>query len=115
MTGHIDLNRELKYKDGDGPALIFHAETTDRLLVLGSNGRFYTVSCANLPGGRGMGEPLRLMVDLPNEAAIVTMFTYTAGTKLLASKKYPPISGAKNMIEAKTIRNTERPIKSLTV
>ena len=57
MTGHIDLNRELKYKDGDGPAFIFHAETTDRLLVLGSNGRFYTVSCANLPGGRGMGEP----------------------------------------------------------
>lgn len=85
MTGHIDLNRELKYKDGDGPAFIFHAETTDRLLVLGSNGRFYTVSCANLPGGRGMGEPLRLMVDLPNEAAIVTMFTYTAGTKLLVA------------------------------
>ena len=85
MTGHIDLNRELKYKDGDGPAFIFHAETTDRLLVLGSNGRFYTVSCANLPGGRGMGEPLRLVVDLPNEAAIVTMFTYTAGTKLLVA------------------------------
>ena len=85
MTGHIDLNRELKYKDGDGSAFIFHAETTDRLLVLGSNGRFYTVSCANLPGGRGMGEPLRLMVDLPNEAAIVTMFTHTAGTKLLVA------------------------------
>ena len=85
MTGHIDLNRELKYKDGDGPAFIFHAETTDRLLVLGSNGRFYTISCANLPGGRGMGEPLRLMVDLPNEAAIVTMFTYSAGTKLLVA------------------------------
>jgi topoisomerase-4 subunit A len=85
MTGHIDLNRELKFKDGDGPAFIFHAETTDRLLVLGSNGRFYTVSCANLPGGRGMGEPLRLMVDLPNEAAIVTMFTYTTGTKLLVA------------------------------
>jgi len=85
MTGQIDLNRELKYKDGDGPSFIFHAETTDRLLVLGSNGRFYTVSCANLPGGRGMGEPLRLMVDLPNEAAIVTMFTYTAGTKLLVA------------------------------
>jgi len=85
MTGHIDLNRELKYKDGDGPAFIFHAETTDRLLVLGSNGRFYTVSCANLPGGRSTGEPLRLMVDLPNEAAIVTMFTYTAGTRLLVA------------------------------
>ena len=58
MTGHIDLNRELKFKDGDGPRFIFHAETTDRLLVFGSNGRFYTLSAANLPGGRGMGEPL---------------------------------------------------------
>jgi len=69
MTGHIDLTRELKFKDGDGPRFIFHAETTDRLLVFGSNGRFYTVSAAGLPGGRGMGEPLRLIVDLPNEAA----------------------------------------------
>src|SRR6056297_2544957 len=68
MSGHIDLSRELKFKDGDEGRFIFHAETTDRLLVFGSNGRFYTLSAANLPGGRGMGEPLRLMVDLPNEA-----------------------------------------------
>ena len=43
MTGHIDLEKELKFKDGDGPNIIFHAETTDRLLVFGSNGRFYTI------------------------------------------------------------------------
>ena len=55
MTGHIDLGRELKFKDGDGPRFIFHAETTDRLLVFGSNGRFYTVSASSLPGGRGDG------------------------------------------------------------
>ena len=55
MTGHIDLTRELKFKDGDGPRFIFHAETTDRLLVFGSNGRFYTVSASNLPGGAGHG------------------------------------------------------------
>ncbi|MWD29070.1 DNA topoisomerase 4 subunit A [Aquicoccus sp. SCR17] len=83
MTGHIDLNRELKFKDGDGPRFIFHAETTDRLLVFGTNGRFYTVSAANLPGGRGMGEPLRLMVDLPNEAGIVDLFIHRPGRKLL--------------------------------
>ncbi|MDT8328968.1 MAG: DNA topoisomerase IV subunit A, partial [Roseovarius sp.] len=65
LTGHIDLNRELKFKDGDAPRFMFHAETTDRLLVFGSNGRFYTLSASNLPGGRGMGEPLRLIVDLP--------------------------------------------------
>ncbi|AKO98289.1 Type IIA topoisomerase (DNA gyrase/topo II, topoisomerase IV), A subunit [Marinovum algicola DG 898] len=85
MTGHIDLNRELKFKDGDGPRFIFHAETTDRLLVFGSNGRFYTVSAANLPGGRGMGEPLRLMVDLPNEAEIVDLFIHGPERKLLVA------------------------------
>ncbi|MEM9969344.1 MAG: DNA topoisomerase IV subunit A [Pseudomonadota bacterium] len=85
MTGHIDLTRELKFKDGDGPRHIFHAETTDRLLVFGSNGRFYTVSAANLPGGRGMGEPLRLMVDLPNEAQITALFVHRPDRKLLVA------------------------------
>ncbi|WP_170476933.1 DNA topoisomerase IV subunit A [Ruegeria arenilitoris] len=85
MTGHIDLSRELKFKDGDGPRFIFHAETTDRLLVFASNGRFYTVSAANLPGGRGMGEPLRLMVDLPNEAQIIDILIHTPGRKLLVA------------------------------
>ncbi|APE42292.1 DNA topoisomerase IV subunit A [Sulfitobacter alexandrii] len=85
MTGHIDLNRELKFKDGDGPRFIFHAETTDRLLVFGSNGRFYTISAANLPGGRGMGEPLRLMVDLPNEVRIVDLFIHQPDRKLLVA------------------------------
>ncbi len=85
MSGHIDLSRELKFKDGDGPRFIFHAETTDRLLVFGSNGRFYTLSAANLPGGRGMGEPLRLMVDLPNEAEIVDLFIHKPGRKLLVA------------------------------
>ena len=83
MTGHIDLARELKFKDGDASRFVFHAETTDRLLAFGSNGRFYTVSAANLPGGRGMGEPLRLMVDLPNEAQIVDLFIHKPDGKLL--------------------------------
>jgi len=79
MTGHLDLSRDLKFKDGDGPRFMFHAETTDRILVFGSNGRFYTLSAANLPGGRGMGEPLRLMVDLPNEAGIVDQLVHKPG------------------------------------
>ncbi|KAA8607207.1 DNA topoisomerase IV [Salipiger aestuarii] len=83
MTGHIALDRELKFKDGDGPRFTFHAETTDKLLVFASNGRFYTIMAANLPGGRGMGEPLRLMVDLPNEAEIVDIFIHQPGRKLL--------------------------------
>ena len=83
MTGHIDLNRELKFKDGDKGKYIFHAETTDKLLAFGSNGRFYTIGGSTLPGGRGMGEPLRLMVDLPNEAQLVALFIHKPGGKLL--------------------------------
>ena len=83
MNGHIDLDRELKFKDGDGPAIIFHAQTTDKLLALGSNGRFYTLMASNLPGGRGMGEPLRLMVDIPDEAKIVNIMPYIPDQRLL--------------------------------
>ncbi len=85
MTGHIDLARELKFKDGDEGRFIFHAQTTDRLLAFGSNGRFYTVGVSTLPGGRGMGEPLRLMVDLPNESEIVALFIHKPGNKLLVA------------------------------
>ncbi len=85
MTGHIDLTRELKFKDGDGPRFIFHAETTDKFLVFATNGRFYTVQASNLPGGRGMGEPLRLMVDLPNEAEIIDIMIHKPGQKLLVA------------------------------
>ena len=83
MKGHVALDSKLKFKDGDEGRFVFHAETTDRLLVLGTNGRFYTVSAANLPGGRGMGEPLRLMVDLPNDVEIVDLFIHKPGRKLL--------------------------------
>ncbi len=85
MTGHIDLTRELKFKDGDGPRFIFHAETTDKLLVFASNGRFYTLQASNLPGGRGMGEPLRLMVVLPIAAEIIDIYIHNPGRKLLVA------------------------------
>ena len=71
MKGHVALDSEVKFKDGDEGRFLFHAETTDKILLVGSNGRFYTLLGANLPGGRGMGEPVRLMVDLPNDTGIV--------------------------------------------
>ncbi|QQA42290.1 DNA topoisomerase IV subunit A [Pelagovum pacificum] len=83
LSGHVDLTRELKFKDGDGPRFIFHAETTDRLLLFASNGRFYTISASNLPGGRGMGEPVRLMVDVPNEAEIIDLLIHRPGARML--------------------------------
>ncbi|MBU0862964.1 MAG: DNA topoisomerase IV subunit A [Alphaproteobacteria bacterium] len=85
LTGHVPLDRELKFKDGDAPRFAFHAETTDKLLVFGSTGRFYTVQASTLPGGRGMGEPLRLMVDLPNEAQIVDIMIHRPGGRLLVA------------------------------
>ncbi|RJE82500.1 DNA topoisomerase IV subunit A [Paracoccus onubensis] len=87
MKGHQPLDAELKFKDGDGPGLALHAETTDKLLVFASNGRFYTLPANGLPGGRGMGEPLRLMVDLPNDADIVALFPWREGEKYLIASK----------------------------
>ncbi len=85
MKGHIDLEQELKFKDGDGPRFIFHAETTDKIILFGSNGRFYTLAGNLLPGGRGMGEPVRLMVDLPNQTEIVSLFLHKPGRNLVVA------------------------------
>ena len=85
MKGHQPPGAEVRFKDGDEGRFQFHAETTDRILVFGSNGRFYTLLAANLPGGRGMGEPVRLMVDLPQEAEIVALFVHRPGAKLIVA------------------------------
>ncbi|MCT4334685.1 DNA topoisomerase IV subunit A [Paracoccus sp. YLB-12] len=87
MKGHQPLDAELKFKDGDGPAFALHAETTDKLMVFASNGRFYTLPANGLPGGRGMGEPLRLMVELPNEAEVIAVFPWRDGEKYLVASK----------------------------
>ncbi|MDR0810303.1 MAG: DNA topoisomerase IV subunit A, partial [Gemmobacter sp.] len=83
MKGHQPLDIDAKFKDGDEGRFIFHAETIDRILVVGANGRFYTLVGANLPGGRGMGEPVRLMIDLPNDAGIIDLMIWRPGEKLL--------------------------------
>jgi topoisomerase-4 subunit A len=83
VKGHNASAAEPKYQDGDAPRFAVAAETTDRLIVFGTNGRFYTIGVDRLPGGRGHGEPLRLMIDLPNEHDIVAMFPYRPGMELL--------------------------------
>ena len=87
MKGHQPLDAEVKFKDGDGPFMALHAETTDKLMIFGANGRFYTLPANNLPGGRGMGEPLRLMIDLPNDAAVIDMFPWRDGGRYLVASK----------------------------
>jgi topoisomerase IV subunit A len=85
VKGHSIDAGEQKYKEGDGQRFAVPAETTDRIVVFGSNGRFYTLPADRLPGGRGQGEPLRLMIDLPNEADVVALFAYRPGLKLLVA------------------------------
>jgi topoisomerase-4 subunit A len=85
VRGHNVVAAEQRYKEGDGPRFAVPAETTDRLMIFASNGRFYTLGVDRLPSGRGQGEPLRLMIDLANEFEVVTMFPYRLGMKLLVA------------------------------
>src|SRR5712691_3730579 len=85
VKGHAVVAAEQKYKEGDGPRFTVPAETTDRLIIFGSNGRFYTIGADRLPGGRGQGEPLRLMIDLPNEHEVVALLPYRPGLRLLVA------------------------------
>jgi topoisomerase IV subunit A len=85
MKGHsalADIDAS-KFKEGDGPAFAFHAQTTDKLLLAADNGRFYTLAADRLPGGRGFGEPVRLMVDIEGDAQLVALLPAVNGQKLL--------------------------------
>jgi topoisomerase-4 subunit A len=83
--GHNLASDDLKYKEGDEGRFLVQAYTTDKVLVFGSNGRFYALGADKLPGGRGHGEPLRLMIDLGNEHDVVALFLYKPGEKLLVA------------------------------
>ncbi len=87
MKGHIDTagTEALKFKEGDGPAFAFHAQTTDKILLAAETGRFYTLAADKLPGGRGFGEPVRLMIDLDGEAGIIDLFPASRAEKYLVA------------------------------
>jgi topoisomerase-4 subunit A len=87
MKGHADLaaGDAIKFKEGDGAAFAFHAYTTDKLMVAASDGRFYTLSPDKLPGGRGFGEPLRLMIDLAEGAEILALAVWKPEAKWLVA------------------------------
>jgi topoisomerase-4 subunit A len=87
MKGHVALAEmgELKWREGDGPFIHFHAQTTDKLALFGDNGRVYPLATDKLPGGRGFGEPVRLQIDLEPEAEIVNLLVVRPGMKLLVA------------------------------
>ncbi len=86
--GRVEDPSELKFKEGDKLAFLVPAETTDKLLIFASDGRFFTLACDKLPGARGHGEPLRLMIDLDDKVGLVDVFVHSPGARrILASKE----------------------------
>ncbi len=89
MRGHIaedvKAREAIKYKEGDEERFALNCETTDKILLFAGNGRFYTLSGDKLPSGRGLGEPVRLMIDLPPEAEILGLVIYRPGEKFIVA------------------------------
>jgi topoisomerase IV subunit A len=85
VKGQDPALAELKYKEGDEGKFAVAATTTDKLLLFASNGRFYTLGIDKLPGGRGHGEPVRLMIELGNEHDIVAILIHREGEKFLVA------------------------------
>ncbi len=85
FKGHLAADGEVKYKEGDGPDFRLHGETTDKLVLFATNGRFYTLGCDRLPPGRGNGEPVRLMIDLSNDHEILALMVHRPGRKLVVA------------------------------
>jgi topoisomerase-4 subunit A len=83
FKGHLEENDGIKYREGDRARFWVHAETTDKLMLFATDGRFFTLDCAKLPGGRGNGEAIRTFIDLPPDADLVAMFAHKPGRKLL--------------------------------
>tara|TARA_B100001939_G_scaffold326842_1_gene320665 strand:- start:8096 stop:10333 length:2238 start_codon:yes stop_codon:yes gene_type:complete len=113
MKGHVAIDDNIKYKEGDKGKFAFHAYTTDKILLFASNGRFYTLGADKLPGGRGHGEPVRLMMDLGNDEEIVSLLPYRPGSKLIIATHMGRgfMTDADNVVAAtrngKQILNTE--------
>ncbi len=85
QKGHVSLDGELRFKEGDSLFIALHAETTDRLVLFSTNGKAFTLKADAIPRGRGDGQPVRLLLDLTNEDAVVTMFVHREGLRYLVA------------------------------
>lgn len=81
--GHNPLNEEFKFKDDDSLLMAIHAQTTDKIVLFDTSGKFFNISGSEIPSGRGFGQPLRLMVDLGNNDNIADMFVFEPGASYL--------------------------------
>src|SRR3981081_23050 len=83
LKGHVADLSGLTFKTDDELGSAFFAETTSKLLLFATNGKFYSLDVAKLPGGRGHGEPIRMFIDMEQDAAIVSLFVNKGGRKFL--------------------------------
>ncbi|WP_407966157.1 DNA topoisomerase IV subunit A [Bartonella sp. C271] len=88
LKGHLNDYKTLSFKEGDCLKLAFSAFTTDKIIVISTGGKFFTISANILPGGRGHGEPIRILVDMDNEHNILTAFVYNTQRKRLLISSY---------------------------
>jgi topoisomerase-4 subunit A len=112
MKGHLADFSTLAFKEGDSLKLAFHAQTTDKILVFTTGGKFYTIGADRLPGGRGHGEPIRIIVDMENDQAIVTAFVHEPGRKLLLSSH---LGNGFVVDEAEVVANTRKGKQAMNV
>jgi topoisomerase-4 subunit A len=87
LKGRVEDLSDVKYKEGDGPAFSLFAETTDKLLMFASDGRVYTLAGDKLPGGRGHGEPIRLLIDMPEDHEPIALEVFKGGRKFLIASQ----------------------------
>jgi len=115
LKGHLTDLSSLSFKEGDSLKLAFPAQTTDKILVFTTGGQFYTIGADRLPGGRGHGEPIRIIVDMENDQDILTAFVHDPARKLLLVSKsgygfiVPEAEVAANTRKGRQVMNVKAP------
>ena len=119
LKGHVQDLSTLSFKGDDGLHTAFFSETTAKILVMATNGKVFTLEASKLPGGRGFGDPIRLMIELEESADIVAAFPYRAGLKLLVATTegrgfvVPTDDVVANTRKGKQVLNVEAPVAAM--
>lgn len=121
LKGHVQDLSNLAFKGDDGLRTAFFSETTAKLLVMATNGKIFTLEASKLPGGRGFGDPIRLMIDLEESAEIVAAFPYKAGLRLLVASTegrgfvVPSDDVVANTRKGRQVLNVDMPVEAMLV
>lgn len=121
LKGHVQDLSTLSFKGDDGLRTAFFTETTAKVLVMATNGKIFTLEASKLPGGRGFGDPIRLMIELEESADIVAAFPYRAGLKLLVATTegrgfvVPSDDVVANTRKGRQVLNVDMPVEAMLV